>query len=76
MTETVFCEECDFVHSATRNLEPWKWRCVLAPVKPGFGFVSKNWAPHPPYAKCEYLNSNGDCGQFEPRREAPKGEEE
>ena len=68
MTEPVFCEACDNVHSATRNLDPWKWRCMKAPIQPGYGFVSPNWAPHPPYAKCEYRNQNGACEDFAPRR--------
>lgn len=72
---TTWCQDCDNVHSATRNLDPWKWRCMKAPVTPGFGFVSPDWAPHPPYAKCEYLNK-GECEHFTPRREPPKGEAE
>lgn len=75
MSET-YCQDCDHVHPATRGDPPWKWRCLKAPVRPGFRFVSKDWAPHPPYAQCEYRNPDGECDDFAVRREAPKVEAE
>lgn len=71
MTPT-YCHACDNVHTATRGDDPWRWRCLKAPVTPGYGFVSATYAPHPPYEKCDRRNTKGECPDFSPRREAHK----
>lgn len=68
---TTYCRDCDNPHPDTRKPdEPWKWRCLRVPVKPGYGYVSPDFSPSPPYARCIDVNG-GDCTMFEPRREAP-----
>jgi hypothetical protein len=69
-----YCEACDHVHGDTRGLEPWKWRCIKAPSSPGYGFVSRSFAPHPPYGLCSRKNDKGECAEFAPLREPPKGD--
>ena len=69
---TVFCEDCDCIHPETRKEAPWRQRCIKAPIDAtGFGFVSRAYAPSPPYALCRDKNETGDCDDFIPRR-APK----
>jgi len=70
--QPVYCRDCDHVHSATRPMEPWKWRCLKAPTKPGYGFVDPQYSPNPPYDLCSRRNTSGDCLGFAPRREPPK----
>lgn len=68
---TVFCEDCGNIHSDTRKEPPWRQRCIKAPIEPsGFGFVSRAYAPSPPYALCRDRNEDGHCDDFEPRRVA------
>lgn len=70
---TTYCDVCDFVHLDTRKLPPWQWRCVKAPVEPqGFGFVTQEYAPNPPYARCSDKNEYGDCDDWTPRRTKEK----
>lgn len=70
---TTFCDACDNVHSDTRKDAPWRWRCVKAPVvEQGYRFVSQDYAPAPPYHKCDHVNGNGECEMFTPRREGKK----
>lgn len=67
---TVFCSACDRVHPDTAKGHPWSWRCMAAPVEPeGFGFVCEAYSPNPPYAKCDKINTDGECPMFTPRRE-------
>lgn len=67
----VYCRDCDLVHPDTRKLAPWLWRCMAAKIEPeGFGFVTPEWAPNPPYARCHDKNETGHCDDFEPRRVA------
>lgn len=68
----VYCRDCDLVHAATRSQEPWRWRCHAVPTEPGFGFVDPDYSPSPPYALCRFVNSDGECSMFEPRRVAPE----
>ena len=73
VSDHVYCEDCDNVHSATRDAErPYKWRCMAFPVKPGYGFVSRSHAPDPPYARCDDSNRKGYCGYWTPLREPPE----
>lgn len=67
-----YCIDCDNVHTATRELDPWKWCCVKAPVEPGFGYVHPTYSPSPPYENCARIRRNvgAICEMFEPRREA------
>ena len=67
------CKACDNVHSATRSQEPWKWRCIKAPIEPGFGFVDPDFSPTPPYERCSKFNPTGECPEFTPIRK-PLGE--
>lgn len=66
--DIVYCEDCDNVHPATRQLDPWRWRCMAYPTEPGFGYVSKQYSPDPPYARCSDCNRYGDCPSFKPLR--------
>lgn len=66
---SVFCSSCDNVHADTRNMEPWRWRCTKVPVPPGYGFVSRDFSPYPPFERCDRLNKDGDCKMFIPQRE-------
>ena len=66
---TVYCEDCDFVHGDTRKDAPWRQRCIKAPVEPrGFDFVSRAYAPSPPYELCSRVNEGGHCEMFTTRR--------
>lgn len=65
---TTYCSNCDLVHPATRDKEPWKWRCLKVPVAPGYGFVSPDYSPDPPYQSCHRVNTNGQCDYFVPAR--------
>lgn len=71
---TNYCRDCDFVHPDTRKQEPWRWRCVRVPTKPGFGFVDPEYSPTPPYELCKFLRANvGEiCPSYAPRRAAPE----
>jgi hypothetical protein len=72
---TVFCEWCDFVHSDTRKLPPYRWRCIKVKIHPrGYKFVSETFAPNPPYERCEAVNHDGQCELFEPIRQLNKPE--
>lgn len=69
---TTFCDTCEHVHPDTMKSPPWNWRCLRAPIdEVGYRFVSQDYAPHPPYEKCDRLN-DGACPEWEPRRVAPK----
>lgn len=68
---TTWCKDCDLVHSATRDKEPWRWRCMAVRVAPGHKFVSPDWAPDPPYEKCDRINVAGECEFFTPLRTPP-----
>lgn len=73
MSGPVWCQDCDLQHSATRDPErPWRARCLAFPVDPGFGFVSRDYSPTPPYARCVDRNPNGNCHKFTPLRRAPE----
>lgn len=67
-----FCEDCEHVHPDTRKQEPWRMRCMKAPTRPGYGFVSRTFSPDPPYVRCFDINKYGECEMFEPRRVAPE----
>lgn len=71
----VLCRDCDNVHSATRSLSPWKWRCVDAPIQPEgaieLQFVDPSYRTEPPYERCAAVNRDGLCDQFSPRRQPP-----
>lgn len=67
-----YCDECEHTHPDSAKAEPWRWRCMKVPTKPGFGFVSRDYSPDPPYARCSDVNRNGECPMFEPRRIAPE----
>ncbi len=69
---TTWCSECEFVHPDTLKDRPWNWACMKAPTKPGFGFVSPDYSPTPPYRPCKYVNQIGECPMWEPRRIAPE----
>ena len=77
MTNTpTMCSDCDRVHSDTSKAdEPWRWRCLAVPVAPGYGFVSADYSPAPPYARCTDINRDGRCPYFTPRRIAPEKSE-
>lgn len=67
-----FCRDCDRVHGDTRKEEkPWEWRCLAVPTRPGFAFVTPDYSPSPPYARCQDVNK-GRCPHFEPRRMPPE----
>lgn len=66
---TVYCEDCDGVHSDTRKSPPWDWRCSRVPIHSGFKFVSRNYSPSPPFAKCSFVNDSGACTMFVPVRQ-------
>jgi hypothetical protein len=63
-----WCDACDHVHAETRSQDPWRWRCVKAPTEPGFGFVSQNFSPNPPYELCSRMNTRGECPHFKMKR--------
>lgn len=70
---TVFCRDCDLVHSNTRDpLKPWEWRCMAVPTEPGYRYVDPDYSPSPPYARCGDVNRDGQCQFFEPLRNGPK----
>lgn len=70
--ELTFCSACDKVHPDTRKEEkPWEWRCLAVPTRPGFGFVSPDFSPSPPYARCSDVNRDGRCPYFTPARVPP-----
>lgn len=71
MDNPTFCSRCDKVHPLTRNEDPWRWRCMAVPIPPGYGFVSPDFSPSPPFARCDQTNKHGDCPMFSPKREAP-----
>lgn len=72
------CRDCDFVHSDTRKLSPFKWRCLRHPIKLqtpiGLEFVDPDWRPDPPYGICTNHNKAGDCEHFAPRRTPKEAE--
>lgn len=69
---TTWCSQCDRVHSDTRKEAPWRWRCTAAPIENvGYGFVSPDYAPEPPYEKCDRKN-DGACEDWTPRRTKEK----
>ena len=73
---TVWCDACSNVHADTRSPDkPWTWRCAKAPSRSGYGFVSRFYAPAPPFFRCVDVNKNGDCEMFEPIRVLPDDEE-
>jgi hypothetical protein len=70
---TTYCRDCDNVHSATRKDDPWRWRCVKVPIRPGYGFVDPDHAPNPPYERCSKVNAQGTCPEFVPVRHVETG---
>jgi hypothetical protein len=70
---TTYCSDCDHVHSDTRKEAPWRWRCMAVPIEErGYGYVSPDYAPSPPYDLCNRVNRDGTCPMFTPRRTAPE----
>ncbi len=63
-----WCDECDNVCAETKTKEPWNWRCISVPIKAGYGFVSRNYAPYPPYMQCSRVNTEGACPFYERSR--------
>ncbi len=63
-----YCEDCDNVCAETKAKEPWNWRCIAVPIKAGYGFVSRSYAPYPPYMQCSRVNTEGSCPFFERSR--------
>ncbi len=46
---------------------------MKAPVaERGYRYVSQDYAPNPPYYKCDVVNTNGECPMWTPRRTAPE----
>jgi hypothetical protein len=75
---TVLCRECDFVCGETKKLPPFKWRCLKSPMAleapRDILFVDPDYRPNAPYSLCSNINKDGDCPDFVPRRETPKGD--
>lgn len=70
------CETCDHVHPATAAKEPYRWMCLKFPRLAGLDPVAPTKrVVLEPYNRCSSINV-GFCPVWEPRREAPKGEEE
>lgn len=69
---TIYCSTCEHVHPDRKEDRPWDWRCMKAPTAPGFFFVSPDYSPSPPYRQCRYINQDGECPMWEPRRVAPE----
>ena len=70
--ESVYCEDCDFVHTASRREPPWRWLCTKFKRSPdeGYGYVTRGtWDNAPPYRFCRHVNPVGQCSTFEPKRE-------
>ena len=43
---------------------------MKAPIEArGYKWVSKFYAPNPPYDKCDRVNQIGECPVFSPKRE-------
>lgn len=69
--EPSICERCDHVHPDTKDERaPYRWRCLLSPTRPGYGFVSLTYSPNPPYNLCDRKNFDGRCPDFRPLRSA------
>jgi hypothetical protein len=68
---TTLCVQCDHVHSSTRAEHPGRWRCMKRPIEPDppYRFLDPSYMPAPPYQRCQFINTHGDCPDFEPRRE-------
>lgn len=74
MPMTVYCEDCDFMHTSSRNGQSFNAMCMKFPRPSGSGFVTRRaWDRDPPYRYCRHINESGDCPLFEPRR-TPEGE--
>lgn len=70
---TTWCDACEHVHPDTAKQPPWQWRCMKAPVaERGYRFVSQDYAPAPPYHKCDFVNADGECPMWQARRVAPE----
>lgn len=65
---TTYCTECDNRHPETVKQEPWRWRCLAVPTAPGYGYVSPDYSPTPPYQLCKFVNTEGACPHFEAAR--------
>jgi hypothetical protein len=65
----VYCEDCDGMHPSTAKEPPWRARCSRAPIAfKGYGFVSRDYAPAPPFELCSRVNPTGECEMFSPAR--------
>jgi hypothetical protein len=70
---SVYCSDCDNVcQEGLHKDKPWEWRCIAYPTEPGFGFVTPDYSPNPPYARCVDANRYGDCPSYEPKRNLTK----
>jgi hypothetical protein len=71
------CRDCDHVHGSTRQLSPWKWRCLKEPVAlegpPELRRVDPSYRTDPPYRVCWAIRQSDTCEHYAPRRQ-PKQE--
>jgi hypothetical protein len=76
--EKQLCVSCDNVHSATRKLNKFQWRCVKHPAKPDpDDLLDPNQSPDPPYMRCRdvrYIVLGGDwyCPDYVQLRQLEK----
>lgn len=71
--DITYCDDCDHLHPATRNLHPDRWMCMQArKVESYHSPVSRNaWVDKEPYMRCRGING-GHCKMFEARRDGQK----
>jgi hypothetical protein len=63
-----FCEDCEHLHGASKNLHPRLWLCNKFPRLEGQGFVArKAWAENEPFMRCVNING-GLCPCFEEKK--------
>lgn len=69
MSGPVYCEDCDGLFLANKSDPAYRALCAFSKNVNGFGFVTrKTWDNEQPYQLCRFVNHDGKCGKFKPKR--------
>lgn len=70
LVQPAICSTCDNVTARTRQLDGWRWRCLMFPVEDIEHFLGDGVRATEPHGRCLDKNRTGQCRDWTPFREA------